>query len=227
MDLDVNGMKPYYPVMLAISGKACLVVGGGKVAQRKVASLLEAGGMVRVICLEASARLVRQAERGEIELTQRAYQSGDCKGCSIVIAATNRAEVNEEVFQEAEAEGAWVNVADRPDRSSFIVPSVIRRGKLVLSVSTGGASPSVSRKIAAELEASYGAEYELYLDFLSEMRLKVQSRVKDIETRQQLFKRMLEWDLLDKIREGTFDSWKQQLEMAFEQDPTLQKAVLP
>jgi precorrin-2 dehydrogenase/sirohydrochlorin ferrochelatase len=220
-------MKRYYPVMLDICGKACLVVGAGRVAERKVASLLEAGAAVRVVSMDVSPKLEDMARRGEIELAKREYQSDDSKGCPIVFAATNRPEINEQVFREAAADGAWVNVADRPDLSSFIVPSVIRRGKLILSVSTGGASPSVSKRIADELETSYGAEYEIYLEFLSDMRLKVQSRVKDIEIRQQMFKRMLDWDLLSKIRDGTFEGWKQKLDQAMELDPTLQQTLLP
>jgi precorrin-2 dehydrogenase/sirohydrochlorin ferrochelatase len=219
-------MKRYYPMMLDICGKVCLVVGGGRVAERKVVSLLEAGAAVRVVSMDVSPKLEAMACRGEIELTKRAYQSGDSKGCPIVFAATNFPDINEEVFREAAADGAWVNVANRPDLSSFTVPSVIRRGKLLLSVSTGGASPSVSKRIADELEAAYGVEYEIYLDFLSDMRLKVQSRVKDTEIRQQIFKRMLDWDLLGKIRDGTFESWKQKLDQAMELDPTLQETVL-
>jgi precorrin-2 dehydrogenase/sirohydrochlorin ferrochelatase len=224
MDLDVTAMRPYYPAMLDVSSKICLVVGGGKVAERKVASLLEAGALVTVVSLEVSLGLEEKASRGEITMRKRAYKASDLQGFSLVIAATDQPEVNEAVSREAARLGVWVNVVDRPDLSSFIVPSVIRRGKLILAVSTGGASPSTARRIAGELEASYGAEYEIYLDFLSVLRLKVQSRVKDKEIRQRLFKKMLDWDILGRIREGTFDSWKVEVETALEQDPTLQGA---
>jgi precorrin-2 dehydrogenase/sirohydrochlorin ferrochelatase len=221
MDLDVIGMKMYYPVMLDVSGKSCLIVGGGKVARRKADSLLEAGALVTVIAPEVSDKLIAQEGRGKILLKKRAFQSGDTAAYSIVIAATDQAELNEAVYEEATAHGAWVNVTDRPDKSSFIVPSVVRRGKLILTVSTGGASPSVARSIARELEASYGAEYEIYLDFLSELRLKVQGSVKDIEIRQHIFKRVLDWDILGKIRDGSFERWKLKLDAALTEDPTL------
>jgi precorrin-2 dehydrogenase/sirohydrochlorin ferrochelatase len=226
MDLDVIGMKMYYPVMLDVNGKSCLIVGGGKVAGRKVDSLLETGALITVIALEVSDRLMAREGRGEIVLKRRAFQSGDTAAYSIVIAATDQPEVNEAVYEEATAHGAWVNVTDRPDRSSFIVPSVVRRGKLILTVSTGGASPSLARNIAKELEASYGTEYEIYMDFLSEFRLKVQSSVKDIEVRQQIFKRVLDWDILGKIRDGSFERWKLKLDEALSEDPTL-AAFLP
>jgi precorrin-2 dehydrogenase/sirohydrochlorin ferrochelatase len=226
MDMDVIGMKRYYPVMLDVSGRACLIIGGGRVAQRKADSLLESGALVTVIALEVSDKLMAREGRGEIVLKKRAFQSGDTAAYSIVIAATDQAEVNEAVYKEATALGAWVNVTDRPDWSSFIVPSVVRRGKLILAVSTGGASPSLAKSIARELEASYGTEYEIYLDFLSELRLKVHSSVKDIEVRQQIFKRALDWDILGKIRDGSFERWKQKLDTAFAEDPMLD-AFLP
>jgi precorrin-2 dehydrogenase/sirohydrochlorin ferrochelatase len=226
MDLDVIGMKRYYPVMLDVSGRACLIVGGGTIAQRKVDSLFEAGALVTVIAPELSDKLMAREGRGEIVLNKRAFQSGDTSAYSIVIAATDQAEVNEAVYEEAAAAGAWVNVTDRPDWSSFIVPSVVRRGKLILTVSTSGASPSVAKSIARELEVSYGTEYEIYLDFLSELRLKVQSSVKDIEVRQQIFKRVLDWDILGKIRDGSFENWKRKLDTALKEDATL-GAFLP
>jgi precorrin-2 dehydrogenase / sirohydrochlorin ferrochelatase len=221
MDMDVIFMKRYYPVMLDVSGKAILIVGGGKVAQRKVDSLLEAGAQVTVIALELSAKLMAQEAKGVIAVKIRAYLPGDSAGFALVIAATDQPEVNAAVEEEAKSHGAWVNVTDRPDLSSFIVPAVVRRGKLVLSVSTGGASPSVARSIARELEAAYGAEYEIYLDFLGEFRLKVQSCVKDIDTRRRIFKRALDWDILGKIRNGSFGSWKRKLDTAMKEDPTL------
>ena len=98
--------------------------------------------------------------------------------------------------------------------SSFILPSVVRRGKLVITVSTGGASPSAARKIAKEIDKTYGDEYEIYLDFLSETRLMIQNHVKDKEARQRLFKEMLAWDLIRLIREGTFEDWKQKFNIA-------------
>ncbi|HEY1216784.1 MAG TPA: NAD(P)-dependent oxidoreductase, partial [Bryobacteraceae bacterium] len=138
-----------------------------------------------------------------------------------VIAATDDFEVNRRVYEAAAGCGMLVNVVDQPELSTFIVPSVVRRGKLVIAVSTGGASPASARKIAHELELAYGDEYELYLDFLNEVRLKVQSVIQDKENRQQLFKEMLAWDVLSMIRTGTFEEWKEKLFAAFDQEPLL------
>jgi precorrin-2 dehydrogenase/sirohydrochlorin ferrochelatase len=222
MDLEVMAMDRYYPVMLDLRGKPCLVVGGGSVAARKITSLLKAGAMIHAVSPTFTAVLEDIESRGEAVLHRRPYQTGDCVGYTLIIAATNAAEVNEQVYQEASSQKIWVNVVDRPEWSSFIVPSVVRRGDLILSVSTGGASPSLARKIAGELEATYGDEYELYLEFLSEVRLQVQKRTKDKEIRQTMFKRMLEWDILEMIRQGNFESWKQELLFAMDQEPTLE-----
>ena len=100
---------------------------------------------------------------------------------------------------------------DQPEISSFILPSVVRRGKLVITVSTGGASPSAARKIAKEIDNTYGDEYEIYLDFLSEIRSMIQNQVKDKQARQRLFKDMLAWDVMGLIRNGVFESGERHL----------------
>ncbi|MBP1995942.1 precorrin-2 dehydrogenase/sirohydrochlorin ferrochelatase family protein [Paenibacillus eucommiae] len=213
-------MKLYYPLMLDLKARKCLIVGGGLVAERKIGSLLVAGAAITVVSPDFTAAIEAKGSSGELVLHRRIYDSEDIQGFSLVIAATDLAHVNKQIAQDASKEGIWVNVVDQPELSSFIVPSVVRRGKLTLSVSTGGASPGTARRIAAELESAYGQEYEIYLDFLSEMRLKVQDTVKDRQSRQTIFKQMLDWDVLEKIRNGTFTAWRQEKLDSFEQDST-------
>jgi precorrin-2 dehydrogenase/sirohydrochlorin ferrochelatase len=197
-------------------------MGGGIVAERKISGLLEAGADVTVISPQLGKKLEVWECLGRVALLKREYEPGDVKGCYVLVfAATNIASVNEKVYEEASSQGIWVNVADHLELSSFILPSVVRRGKLMLSVSTGGASPTVARRIASELDETYGAEYELYIEFLSDLRLKVQSWVEDKDIRQQMFKQMLNWDILALIRGGAFDSWKIELLEALEQAPTI------
>ncbi|MFD0694132.1 bifunctional precorrin-2 dehydrogenase/sirohydrochlorin ferrochelatase [Paenibacillus sp. GCM10027628] len=222
-------MKHPYPIMLNVNDRPCLIVGGGRVAERKARSLVQAGAHVAVISPEVTAGLADMERRGEVVLYRQTFDSqamiaGVAEGTTpyvLVIAATDDSDVNSKVFEVAVGCDMLVNVVDQPEQSTFIVPSVVRRGKLVIAVSTGGASPASARKIARELEQAYGDEYELYLDFLSEIRLKVQSVIQDKENRQQLFKEMLEWDVLSKIRTGTFEDWKEKLFAAFEQEPVL------
>jgi precorrin-2 dehydrogenase/sirohydrochlorin ferrochelatase len=222
MDLDVRTLAANYSVLLDVGGRQCLVIGGGIVAERKISGLLEAGAEVTVISPQFGKKLEAWECSDRVALVKREYEPGDVKSCYVLVfAATDVASVNERVYEEASSQGIWVNVADQPELSSFFLPSVVRRGKLVLSVSTGGASPTVARKIASELNDKYGAEYELYMEFLSDLRLKVQSWVEDKEIRQRMFKQMLNWDILALIRGGTFESWKIELVEALEEAPTI------
>lgn len=213
-------MNHPYSMLLNICGRMCLVVGGGRVAERKINNLLEAGASLTVISPEFSSRLQTLGSEGRISLIRREYLPGDIGvDCTLVFAATNSEQVNLRVYEDALSFGRWVYVADRPELCTFTLPSVMRRGKLIISVSTGGASPSLARSLTKRLEEDYGEEYELYLDFLAELRSMVQSRVKDKEKRQQMFKRMLLWDVLPMIRSGTFQSWKEELMITLEQEP--------
>lgn len=222
-------MKHPYPVMLNVEGCRCLVIGGGKVAERKIVALAKAGADVTVISPDVTDELAGMAARGEVVLLRKTFEPGDLASgvsdgatrCMLAIAATDQTEVNRRIHREAQRLGIPVNVVDEPQISSFIVPSVVRRGKLVIAVSTGGASPSASRKIAKELEAAYGDEYEIYLDFLGDVRVKIQSLVEDKRARQRMFKQMLEWDALGRIRSGTFGIWKDELFAELERKPDI------
>ncbi|MCD1258158.1 bifunctional precorrin-2 dehydrogenase/sirohydrochlorin ferrochelatase [Paenibacillus athensensis] len=217
-----------YPIHLQIEGCACLVVGGGQVAFRKVSGLLGAGARVSVISPSVGDELAALAARGDVVLYSRPYAAGDvAQGAAdgsrwtLVFAATDAPEVNRRVCDEAAAQGVLVSVADQPELGSFIVPSVVRRGKLTLAVSTGGASPSLGRRIAGELAAVYGEEFGAYMEFLAEARALVQRRVDDQAQRQRMFRRMLEWDVPALIRDGAFESWRRELLAALEREPDL------
>lgn len=217
-------MKHPYPIMVNLAGQSCLVVGGGAVAERKVRSLLEAGAGVTVISIEFSEGLAELEQHSGVVLYRQTFHPSmitdeSLPPYTLIVAATDDADVNKRVYELAAKQGKLVNVVDQPELSSFIQPSVVRRGKLVIAVSTGGASPSAARKIARDLDRDYGEEYAIYLDFLSEVRLLVQSKISDKKARQRLFKEMLEWDVLARIRDGTFESWKDKLYIAIEREP--------
>ncbi|MVQ35282.1 bifunctional precorrin-2 dehydrogenase/sirohydrochlorin ferrochelatase [Paenibacillus sp. MAH-34] len=222
--MELLNMKYPYPIMVNLAGKQCLVIGGGPVAERKVFSLLEAGARVTMISMEFTERLAELANHSAVVLHRQTFHpsmmtSEEFMPFTLVVAATNSAEVNAQVYEFATVHGKLVNVVDQPELSSYIQPSVVRRGKLVIAVSTGGASPSAARKIARELDNNYGEEYEIYLDFLSEVRHLVQSQIADKQARQRMFKEMLDWDVLEKIRDGSFDNWKDKLYLAIERGP--------
>lgn len=187
MDAGMGGCAVGYPIVLHVRGRRAVVVGGGKVAARKVYGLLEAEADVVVIAPEAVPDIEALAAKGEIVWRKKTFAEDDLAGAFLVIAATNDRNVNEAVAQAA-APGQLVNVVDDPKRCDFHVPAVIRRGPLTIAVSTGGASPALARRIRRELEEKYGEEYEPYLQFLQKARDIILREVADDAARKRLFR---------------------------------------
>ena len=155
-----------YPIFLNLDGKRCVVVGGGAVANRKARKLLQARAEVVAISPEVKPEL----ESVATEVRRRPYREGDLEGASLVFAATNRREVNAAVTREARGRGIPVNVADEPSEGDFALPSVLRRGQLQLAVSTGGASPTLARRVRYELESAFGSEWAGVVEALGRAR---------------------------------------------------------
>jgi precorrin-2 dehydrogenase/sirohydrochlorin ferrochelatase len=164
-----------YPVnLVGLADRRCIVVGGGEVAQRKVESLLEAGAerlLVISPCLTHKLRALLQANR--IEHHPRGYQQGDLEGAFVVIAATHDPDVNRDVWQEAQERRLLINVVDDPHHCNFFVPSVVRRGDLTISISTGGQDPALSARLRQELEPRFGREYAAFLEIAGALRDRV------------------------------------------------------
>ena len=201
----MSGPTPLYPVNLRIAGRLCLVVGGGPVAVRKVESLLVGGGKVLVVSPEAAAPLRRLAEAGTIEWRQRPYRAGDLDGAFLVIAATNHPEVQRQVARDAAAGRVLLNSTDDPSACDFQVPSQLKRGDLLITVSTGGASPAFSRRIRESLEAQFGWEYGVIVDLLGRLRTLVMGGGGDAANHALVFRDIMELDLVERIRETDWD----------------------
>ncbi|HZT43851.1 MAG TPA: bifunctional precorrin-2 dehydrogenase/sirohydrochlorin ferrochelatase [Chthonomonadaceae bacterium] len=169
-------MPRTYPIHLTIEGKLCVVVGGGAVAERKVSGLLAAGARVRLVSPELTPELQTRANAGEIEEVTAAYESTYLADAFLVFAATGDRAVNARIAADAMERGIPVNVVDTntPQAGGFVVPAVVRRGELCLSVSTGGATPMLAAQIRQELEQHYGPEYEELTALLGRMRAYVQ-----------------------------------------------------
>jgi precorrin-2 dehydrogenase/sirohydrochlorin ferrochelatase len=200
-------MAPLYPVNLIVDGRPCLVVGGGTVAARKVEGLLVCGARVHVVAPEVSEAIRRQPG---VTWDARPYRSSDLVGRRLVIAATDDPEVNGAVYRDAEAAGVWINGADDPVHCSFTLPSVVRRGSLLLTVSTGGRSPALAVWLRERLEAEIGPEYEVLLDMLAAEResLKASGRsTEDVDWRSAL-----DSDMLGLIRSGNVTSARERLQ---------------
>jgi siroheme synthase-like protein len=166
----------YYPVMLEIEGKKCLVVGGGNIALRKIQGLLECGAQVTVIAPRINEKILKLREDGRISTFERNYMTGDLEGFFMTVAASGDGEVNRKVAFEASERGIPVNVVDDRELSSFIVPSVIRRGDLTVTVSTGGKSPLLAKMLRKKLEKILTDEYEELLNRLGEARERVKGQ---------------------------------------------------
>ncbi len=160
----------YLPIFLELGGRPCLVVGGGEAAERKVCALLGAGADVTVLSSVATASLTAMAGNGAIRHLNRSYQQGDVAGFALVHVASDDSIHNREIAAEARGLGIPVNVADARELSSFITPSVIRRGALQIAISTSGASPALARRLREQLESLFGPEYEVLLDVLRAAR---------------------------------------------------------
>ena len=186
-----------YPVNLRVRGHRCLVVGGGPVALNKVDGLLEAGAEVDVIAPDVVPEL---ENRPGVTVHHRAYRPGDVEGYRLVVAATGRAEVNAEVYRDGEAAGVWVNSADDPDHCSFTLPSRLRRGSLLVTCSTSGHSPALSRWVRQRLEQEIGPEYETLLCLVSEARDRI--RAAGVHTEGLAWQDVLDSGMLELIRSG-------------------------
>jgi siroheme synthase-like protein len=160
----------YYPVFLELKGRPCLVVGGGQVAARKVEGLLAAGARVTVVSPSLDPDLAKLTAERRIRHVERPYQRMDMKGYALVIAATDDGAANERVAGEARQSGIPVNVVDEPALCDFILPSVVRRGDVVLAISTGGLSPALARWLREELETYLSEDFERLAQLLAEVR---------------------------------------------------------
>jgi siroheme synthase-like protein len=166
----------YYPLYLEMNRRRCLVIGGGAVAERKIASLLEAGAEVTVISPDITETVARWSNDGSIQFHARHYQREDLNGHDLVFVATNDASVNAQVHQDGKNEGVWVNAADDPEHCDFILPSVLRRGDLTVAISSGGNSPALARTIREELESYFTQEYEQLAGLAAEARVELRKR---------------------------------------------------
>ena len=171
----------YFPIVLEMTGRRCLVIGGGVVAERKIAGLLEVGAAVTVISPKVTEAISHWSKNNSIQLEGRRYRIGDLTGYPLVFVATGAAEVNDLVYQEGKRCGAWMNAADDPAHCDFILPAVIRRGDLTVAISTGGASPAATRAIREELEGYFTDDYVQLVQVAAEVRTELKEKSVNVD----------------------------------------------
>jgi precorrin-2 dehydrogenase/sirohydrochlorin ferrochelatase len=175
-----------FPMFLKLSARPCLVVGAGAIAESKIASLLEAGGRVRVVAPEATPQVRSWAQSNTLEWRPRPFQTDDLERMFLVIAATSSTELHERIFEEAARRGVLCNIVDVPALCDFYYPSVVQRGALQIAISTAGESPALAQRLRKQLEEQFGPEYEQWLAQLGEDREKLHSTDMDPEERKRL-----------------------------------------
>ncbi|MFN3396260.1 MAG: bifunctional precorrin-2 dehydrogenase/sirohydrochlorin ferrochelatase [Thermodesulfovibrionales bacterium] len=206
--------KSYYPVYLDLKGKRCIIVGGGRVAERKCRSLIKNGADVTVISPNITKRLEDYKRKGKIRHLPRLYRRGDIESAFLAIAATDSQETNKKVYTEAMDKNILLNVVDNPDFCNFIAPSVFECGDLKIAISTGGTSPAVAKRIRKELEALYNHEFSKYLNFLKRIRGLIKDKVKKREEREAIFNYLSSPEIFSILREKGFAALKKKVTKA-------------
>ncbi len=195
---------PYYPVNLRIDNRLCVVVGGGGVALRKVRGLLQAGARIRVISPVIEGELRILVDAGKIEWLQREYVEGDLQGAFLVFGVTNDRDVQLRIKKETVKSAVILNSANDPGGSDFHVPAHFRRGKMLVTISTGGGSPALAKKIREQLEEEIGPEYESVVDLLALIREGLLGGEEEAAAHAELFRRLLDIGIADLLLEANW-----------------------
>jgi precorrin-2 dehydrogenase/sirohydrochlorin ferrochelatase len=175
-----------FPIFLKLTGRPCIVIGAGNLAESKIESLQAANARITVIAPAASDRIAAMAESGEVVWHQREYAAGDLAGQFLVVAATDNPAVNRAVFAEAEAAGILINAVDDPPFCDFYFPSVVRRGDLQIAISTSGESPALAQRLRKEINALLPLDTGDWLTELGNLRREVLQMEPLNEARKEL-----------------------------------------
>jgi precorrin-2 dehydrogenase/sirohydrochlorin ferrochelatase len=192
----VRGMleTPFYIACLRLTGRKCLVVGGGDVGLEKVEGLLACDGRVTLIAPEAHPDLVALAHEGSITWEQREYEPGDLEGAFIAIAATDDTDVNIRVFDDAERRAMLVNVVDVPPLCNFILPAIVRTGPLAIAISTAGASPALAKRMKREIGELFAEQYAQLAIMLNDVRGWAKAALPTYQDRKEFFESIVNGD---------------------------------
>ena len=205
----VQGMleTPFYIACLRLTGRRCVVIGGGDVGLEKVEGLLACDGEVTLVAPDAHSELVQLALEGSIRWERREYRSEDLDGALIAIAATDDTTLNIRVFEDAEARSMLVNVVDVPPLCNFILPAIIRTRPLAVAISTAGASPALAKRMKREIAELFGEPYAMLAILLNEARGWAKATLPTYQDRKEFFESIVngEPDPIELLRDGDID----------------------
>src|SRR5947199_4631396 len=214
----VQGMldTPFYIVCLRLSGRRCLVIGGGEVGLEKVEGLLACGAAVTLVAPDAVPELERLAREGSIRWGRRAYEPADLEGAFLAIASTDDTDVNIRVYEDAGARAMLVNVVDVPPLCNFILPAVVRTGPLAIAISTAGASPALAKRMKREVSELFGEEYAQLAILLNDVRGWAKGTLPTYQDRKAFFEGIVngEPDPIELLRAGDVDGVRELIEAA-------------
>ncbi len=208
----------FFPIFMNLKKRPCLVIGGGKVAARKIHLLLKAKAKVKVIAPQLCNEVNGMATRGEIEYLAREFSESDISGSVLVIAATNQREVNKNVSRLSCKNGIPVNVVDQPDLCGFIMPSIIDRSPIQIAISTGGTSPVLARLLRTRLESYIPAAYGRLAQLVDGFRSQVIAKFSDTNQRRMFWEKILEGKVTELLFAGNQHAAKKALEKAIAEE---------
>jgi len=193
--LKSGSSRIYYPAFIDITGKKCLVVGGGKVAERKVAMLLRFGANIVVVSPVIVKQLLKLVKEEKIQHFQRAYTEKDLAETALVFACTDNTTINKRIRKDAVRKKIPVNVVDDPALCDFIVPSIIKKGDLTIAIATSGTLPLLSKKLRQKIEEIITDDYLSYLTTIGQFRQQMIKTIKDKQKRETIMKKIEKMDM--------------------------------
>jgi precorrin-2 dehydrogenase / sirohydrochlorin ferrochelatase len=189
-----------FPVFLKLDGKPCLVVGGGPIAEGKIAGLLRSGARVTVVSPELNEALARHADSNALAWKQRTFEPADLDGVFLAVAATSSFAANALVYYEADRRGILCNAVDQPQQCHFYYPAVVDRGPLQIAISTAGLSPSLAQRLRGDLELEFGPEYQRWVEWLGRVRSALMRQGADFESRRRILGRLASREVFDRLQ---------------------------
>lgn len=200
-----------FPININLQNQQCVVIGGGQVAERKVSNLLLYEAAITVVSPWVGKGIEILAEQGSIIWKQRNFKDEDLLDTFLVFIATDDNNTNQYISRLCRRKGILVNAVDDPPNCDFYVPAVVRRGSLTVSISTEGKSPLFAKKLRQELEKTITEAHGMLVDLLGEQRETIKAQIDDIETRQKVFKALVDLDVLELLAVGEEDKARERM----------------
>jgi siroheme synthase-like protein len=205
-------VKTYPVFLIGLENRRCVVLGGGSEAERKIEGLLDAGAAVTVVAAAITPQIEAHVQAGRLRWLARRYRPGDLEGAFLAFATGMTRSDNERAWREAQKAGALINAVDDVPHCSFICGSIVRRGDLVVAISTGGTAPALAVRLREALERQFGDEYGDFLALLAELRARLAERVPDSAERRALWYELVDSGALADLRDGVPKRARKRLE---------------